>query len=269
VLDEPTLDWERTLEDSKINSITDLIEASDEIATRFGEKDIWWRGHAEARWKLQPRVFRGEIQEYSIEYENSLTGQFRRQAHVRSNNCPDSDAYEEWLFFMQHYRLPTRLLDWTESILIATYFAVSQSHSETGALWALDPALLNGSQLRAGIYDPTTKPTAGLFREAFRGYSQEPQLAYVTAVGIAEVDIRMLVQCAACTVHGTNRPIEEFAEKDEFLCKYEISAEGKARLKKSLDRLGISEHHLFPDLEHLSAHLRSATYGKYTAKPRT
>jgi len=47
---------------------------------------------------------------------------------------------------MQHYRLKTRLLDWTESPLIATLFSVQDNHNVDGVLWALNPWILNENQ---------------------------------------------------------------------------------------------------------------------------
>jgi len=51
----------------------------------------------------------------------------------------------DWIFLMQHYRAPTRLLDWSESPLVALYFALVDKLQEDsdGALWCMDPIALN------------------------------------------------------------------------------------------------------------------------------
>jgi hypothetical protein len=45
---------------------------------------------------------------------------------------------------MQHYSVPTRLLDWSESLLPALYFAVRDDHDEDGELFVLNAKRLNG-----------------------------------------------------------------------------------------------------------------------------
>jgi hypothetical protein len=40
------------------------------------------------------------------------------------------------LMVLQHYGVPTRLLDWSQSPYIATYFSVSENDDDDGELWA-------------------------------------------------------------------------------------------------------------------------------------
>ena len=50
----------------------------------------------------------------------------------------------EWLSLMRHYGIPTRLLDWTHSFLVAAYFAVDDADKARDcAIWALDFNLID------------------------------------------------------------------------------------------------------------------------------
>jgi hypothetical protein len=41
----------------------------------------------------------------------------------------------EWLMLAQHYRLPTRLLDWTKNLFVALFFCVQNEADKDGAIY--------------------------------------------------------------------------------------------------------------------------------------
>jgi hypothetical protein len=70
-------------------------------------------------------------------FEEKLFRQFRRVYHHYSDHIPSDKDRLEWLSVMQHHGAPTRLLDFTYSVFVATYFALEDA-KEDCAVWALN-----------------------------------------------------------------------------------------------------------------------------------
>lgn len=245
------------LPEPRIENVQGLGAAVVTATATFAGANSWWRGHSLSTWTLCPSVFRAENPGYR--YEQNLTQSFMLKARSRYPNCPDSRDASGWLFLMQHFGLYTRLLDWTASVLIATYFAVrhEQYHDQDGAVWALAPTSLNQDQAGTPAFLATSShPASTLFREALGVHAGEPANCIV-ATNTSETDIRMLVQKSEFTIHGTSTPIEELPNSENFLLRFVVPSSAKPGLKYILDKFGISEATLFPDLDHLATELRN------------
>ncbi|MCH7915674.1 MAG: FRG domain-containing protein [Deltaproteobacteria bacterium] len=238
-----------------ITDIHDLFNMAESTQKLFGT-EAWWRGQADVKWGLTPHVYR---QDRPLSWEQTLAARFVVMAPARYTRCPDHRDWRNWLFLMQHYRLPTRLLDWTESILIAAYFAVVKYPEEPAALWALNLSVLNELQVNKGaLMSPGNPETKALFNAPFDRTAEKSDK--IVAVMTNQIDPRMMVQLSGFTIHGSREPLDNLAKNEQFLAKYEILAKSKAKIKDQLGMVGIMEANLFPDLDHLASDLASRTY---------
>lgn len=235
----------------EIRSINDLLSEIKSIITTTNHR-LLFRGHSNESWDLLPSVKRKCT---DIE-ERYLTNEFKVKAPSRYSHCPPVDDYSSWLALMQHFGLPTRLLDWSYSPLVALYFAVSANNeSNIPCIWALSARTLNQSQ----GFDPVVYPiNAWSFEELILpAFKKRPESNKVgVAMGI-EFDSRIQLQQGAFTIHSTNIPLNNFENASEFLYKFIIPRECKEELYKELQILGISKSYLFPDLASLSEDLKS------------
>ena len=134
-------------------SLSDYLAAVAAIRKQWHvpKKDELWFRAEDARHsptKLQPGLYRprksGRRRSVKtlLALENDMYDEFQRCASQLSDARLTSSDWEwDSYYLMQHHGVPTRLLDWTDSALIALHFAVRDKlPSDSGAfIYVLDP----------------------------------------------------------------------------------------------------------------------------------
>ena len=236
-----------------INSVASFIDASRSVFQGFGKSICWFRGQNSASWGLTPSVHRS----YDQSGEHNLAANFRLSAPTRHPKTPELSDLPSWISLMQHFGLPTRLLDWTASPLAALFFALESEADDDSAVWGLVPSRLNAEfSGRDEIFVLAGSEARPLL---LAGLEKGSPVDKVLAVMGQDIDIRMTVQQGAFTLHGTGVPLNERPEATEYLAKFVIPRSEREKLKEELWFLGIRRSSLFPDLANLALDLAMDT----------
>lgn len=237
-----------------IKSLSAFIEALRGDLAGYNEP-VWYRGHGKQNWKLVPAYHRLKKGTSEI----FLINKFRQNANLLVEQTPRSEF--DWLFVMQHYGVPTRLLDWTESPLVALYFAVTEQPRADGAVWILKPIDLNKQT--------TAKPEEVKYipsfeDEALKNYStisvEKGNLSGILPVAVIATrnNQRIQAQLGVFTIsHSTKTPIEDIGNR-KHVTKYSIPAASKPKIKNDLRLLGFTKFQVFPELASIGENIREA-----------
>ena len=156
---------------------------------------------------------------------------------------------------MQHHEVPTRLLDWSESPLVALYFAIENDKSRaTPCVWVLDPFELNklsADQEVIYLSDPSGQTEED--REIIDSYKFDVGTLprFPLAISPPYIDNRLQIQMGCFTIHGRvkNGLYNMSKEGDDYiLIKLKIRRKSVPELRKQLLACGISRSYLFPGL---------------------
>lgn len=261
------------------------------VFERRGWSPSWFRGQADSTWALEPKVSREVRRLHKTDhgYETNLMHRFVGRAGIYGPGLANDDR-AGWLQVMQHHGLPTRLLDWSRSPLVAAYFALEpaiQGRASAGAapaVWMLAPHELNGrltgqsitpsiqsglcrSLVEGAFWGDDSARESRLMRERRWARDQGELLGKTApdadsltppavAVMASETDIRMMVQQGAFTIHSAScGPLNLNPVARDVLVQFVIPVACVGRVAAELEACGFAEGVIYPDLDHLSREL--------------
>ncbi|MCH5254293.1 MAG: FRG domain-containing protein [Lachnospiraceae bacterium] len=226
----------------------------------FKNTEMWFRGQGLNTYLLKPSLFRTKN---GVKKERELFYEYVRLATgiglTRNNDW-------ENLIDMQHYGVPTRLLDWTSNLGIALYFATTSSINDFPmSLYIMDPLGLNELSMKNEIPILTNKTVELSYIDNYINRKPFPA-RYPIAVKCDNINSRVKAQSGMFTIHGDEDNDEEIdiitslLDKKSYIYKIEISYKAHSSIKEYLDITGINDYTIFPDIQGIARHLSGILY---------
>lgn len=188
--------------------------------------DVVYRGHGDAAWTLTPSVYRGK--ERGIRNREDLNA-WMTAADRFLQPKPRNDI--EWLVWAQHYGVPTGLLDWSVSPLIALFFAADDQDRRNGAVISVSK-----SAFKQWNYLETVNP--------FAKDRRKPGL-----IAAATINARALAQDSIMSLHTENFNAELPAKLVNTVFTVRMSE--KPAVLEAMSALGLTRDRVYSDISML------------------
>lgn len=275
--------------ENKVGAISTFIQHLEKIS---GKRDgiVFFRGHSKSSYQLEPSIYRNDGW---IANEGTMLKELMLRC---PNDFSDGLSTFQSLVKMQHYSLPTRLLDITSNPLVALYFACNTNDHEDGEVIVLDFDLEQVKYFDSDTVSVISNisrrpfsfqiPSVDIIDEGekIKAFNKTPEIALllhdvrqdkphfepiIKPAHLGKVicvkplldNPRIIRQDGAFLLFGIDRNKAKPAQLDDssVIARIKINKSNKKVLIKQLESLGISKATIFPEIEQVATHIK----GKY------
>ena len=237
----------------KLNSWSEFKEITSKL------RNHWiYRGQGDASWDLSTSFERTGLSEKHEFLEMGILSDFKSGLSIYNNNEPKPNTIVEWLSLLQHHGGATRLLDFTYSPFIASFFAFENHIADEVSIWAIDQDYISKrlfNFLHKNDYGENFKEFMNM--TADENYSKiffENNLDCVIPIEPFTMIKRYFQQQSTFLSTGNSRSpfmeqLDFLTNGDKFIFKFILPSKLRTSILNELHLMNINKVSLFPDLD--------------------
>lgn len=221
-----------------------------------------FRGQADSAWPLLSSLSRylnatGVHSKVWPHQEARILRIFQRKAHLQLERLPDDDDSFEWLALMQHHGAPTRLLDFSWSPFVATFFALERATSDA-AVWAVFTPRLTDRPNRTVSSNQRVRKgeIAPWVRGGYERHFLPNRERLVVAGEPYRMNQRLVAQSGTFLMPGVlDEPVENLLPPAAVVKFVLVGGDFRRRALRELYNTNVGNASLFPGLDGLARSL--------------